>query len=99
MVALADAAQLQSDAVSLFQDPVLPAGWEWVDELSPLNARLFAVELADGIKETFISGDLEALVTLVSEWRATAELDAAPEVIAAIHGDKVRRPLAEFIGA
>lgn len=88
MVATLDAAHVQSDAVRLFQESAIPPGWEWIESLSPLNARLFAVELADGIKETVISGNVEALVTLVAEWQATAELDAAPEVLA-----EMQRPL------
>jgi len=99
MVALAEADQVRSEAVSLFQASQPPIGWEWVDNLSPVNARLFAVELADAIKEATLSGDIETLVTLVAEWRATAELDTAPEVLAELRREKQRRPLGEFVSS
>lgn len=99
MVALAEADRVQRDAVRLFQEPQPPIGWEWVDNLSALNARLFAVELADAIKKSTLSGDLEPLVILVAEWRATAELDAAPDVLVEIRREKHQRPLSEFISS
>jgi hypothetical protein len=99
MSTTAEAVRMQDEAVRLFQESTVPDGWEWVDDLSPLNARLFAVELADSIKETVLSGDREALVTLVAEWKATAELDAAPEVKAEIQRPKKRRPVSAFLNS
>ena len=67
-----------------FRRPELPESLEWVSMLSPLNHRLFVVEFADAIKQATITGESRELEAMLESWEATAELDAAPEVIAEI---------------
>ncbi|MPZ98381.1 MAG: hypothetical protein GEU80_03415 [Dehalococcoidia bacterium] len=88
--------QVRDDATAYFREPELPAALGWVHSLSPLNQRLFTVELADALKTEVITGELDALVQLVEDWQATAELDAAPEVRADVQRPKEYRPLRSF---
>ena len=55
-----------------------PKGFEWIDNLTPAHQRQFAVELY----RLYIPGEIAALL---DSWQATAELDAAPEVVAIIN--------------
>ena len=55
-----------------------PKGFEWIDNLTPVHQRQFAVELYRIYKS-------EELAVLLDSWQATAELDAAPEVAAIIN--------------
>jgi hypothetical protein len=87
---------LRDDALRYFREEEIPASIEWVAYLSPLNLRIFAVELADGLKQAMLSGDLTELVELLEDWEATAELDAAPEVLAEIQRRKEYRSLQSF---
>lgn len=61
----------RDEALAFFRESELPAGWSWVNDLSPLNLRLFAVELADAIKESVITGDESHLLELLADWKAT----------------------------
>lgn len=96
MLATLDPEQVPSEAVGFFRHSEVPESWAWVDDLSPLHLRLFAVELADAVKAATISGESTELVQLVREWQATAELDAAPEVVEEVRRPKERRPLSHF---
>ncbi len=91
----------RDEALAFFRESELPAGWSWVNDLSPLNLRLFAVELADAIKESVITGDESHLLELLADWKATAELDAAPDVLEEVRRPKEseRRPLSDFLNA
>lgn len=97
MVLTMDPEKVRSDAVTFFQQSELPESLEWAAGLSPVNQRLFAVELADGLKEAAMTGNVHALATLVADWQATAELDAVPEVIAEIRRLKNYLPISTFI--
>jgi len=99
MVAILDPDRVTREAIGFFRKSEVPAGWEWVELLSPVNQRLFAVELADALKECTISGDVTGLATLLADWKATAELDAAPEVLAQVAKEKERHPLTRFLNA
>lgn len=83
--------QLRKEALDFFREPELPESLKWVADLSPVHARLFAVELADAIKSLTLTEDLAALLVLVEGWEATAELDSAPEVVARIDAAKQYR--------
>lgn len=94
----ADAKRVQKEAVCFFRQSEVPENWGWVEMLSPLHLRLFAVELSDAIKHALISEDWSALIPLLKDWEATAELDAAPEVVEEIHRSKTRRAAWEATG-
>lgn len=93
MVTTIDPEQVRDDALEFFRQSEVPERWSWVHALSPLNQRLFAVELADAIKQATITGDNEPLIQLVAEWQATAELDASPDVLEEVERPKERKPL------
>ena len=83
MMVSATPERLRDDAASLFREPGLPESFAFFEELSPLNQRLFSVELWGALSRVSISQNEQALaefVELVEGWEATAELDAAPEV-------------------
>jgi hypothetical protein len=71
----------------MFRESAVPESFEFFERLSPLNKRLFIIELWDALSRVAISGGDESvhgLVDLIMSWEATADLDSAPEVIAAI---------------
>lgn len=83
--------QLKEDARDVFRTPDLPESFDFFIRLSPLNQRLFVLELWESLSRCAISDDeqdLKNLVTLVEEWEATADLDAVPEVAEAIRRPK-----------
>lgn len=91
--------QLRDDALAFFRKEGLPASLGWVEDLTPLQARLFAVELSDALKDCLITGDYRALVTAIEGWEATAEVMAAPEVVKEISRPMdlgASRPLSDF---
>ena len=76
-------ARLREDAADLFRHSGLPESFAFFDSLTPVNQRLFAVELWDALSRVSISETEQALaefVEIVEAWEATAELDSAPEV-------------------
>ena len=97
MVAVAPE-RLRDEALRFFREPELPESLRWVDDLDALHLRLFAVELADALKGAMLTGDAAALVALVEDWEATAEVIASPEVAAEIRRPKQHRPLSDFTG-
>lgn len=99
MVTTLDPEQAKNEALGFFRRSQVPEGWEWVEDLSPLNLRLFVVELADALKEATITGDSSTLACLLADWKATAELDAAPEVRDEIARPKQRLPIHKFVTA
>lgn len=99
MVVALDPEQAKDAALSYFRVSHLPKGWDWVDALTPVHQRLFAVELADAIKDATIAGEARGIVELLDDWQATAELDASPDVLAEVHRPKQRRPLSDFLSA
>ena len=76
--------QLRDDALAFFRSDDLPDSLCWVEELTPLQMRLFAVELSDALKDCLITGDYRQLVTVIEGWEATAEVMRSPEMMAAI---------------
>ncbi len=90
--------QLRDEAVGFFRVPELPDSLRWVEDLTPLQVRLFAVELADALKDCLIADDYSELIVLVEDWEATAEVTASPEIVAEIHRPKRYRALSDFIG-
>ena len=91
--------EIRDEAVGLFRQSELPEAFGWVEFLSPVHLRLFAVEVSDALKEAMLTGDLTRFIAIVEDWEATAEMDASPEVWAEITRPKVRRPLAHFINS
>ena len=90
--------QLKKDAVGFFREEQLPESLCWVDDLTPLQLRLFAVELADALKASLLAGDYRDIVTLIGDWEATAEVMGSPEIVAEIARAKDYRPLSDFTG-
>jgi hypothetical protein len=73
--------QVEDARVSLREAP--PEHLQWVNNLSSLHQRLFAVEIHDAIATFLMRRDEESalcVMELLDSWEATAELDAAPEV-------------------
>lgn len=73
----------------------LPEGFEWIGWLSPLNQRLFAVELNAALAHPV----LEELAELLDAWKATAELDHSPELRKEIERNRQRgfKPVNEWL--
>ena len=65
-----------------------PKSLEWVDRLTPAHQRQFAVELYSALAHLNLSDDLTEVFDLLQAWEATAEIDAAPEVAAALRAPK-----------
>src|SRR5439155_11293761 len=65
-----------------------PKGFEWVERLSRVHQRQFAVELYSALATFNISEDPNELVNLLEAWEATAEMDVAPEVAAQMRAAK-----------
>lgn len=90
------AAHLKDQAEQLFRSADVPASLSFFEDLSPLNQRLFVVELWDALSRASISGgedDFRVLVEVVEGWEATADLERAPEVLAEIRRPKEYHPL------
>lgn len=71
----------------MFRASEVPETFEFFERLSPLDQRLFVVELWEALSKIAIGGegDRGALpLDLIDAWEATADLDSAPEVVAAI---------------
>ena len=93
--------RLREAAIAFFREEELPDELWWVAELSPLELRLFTVDLADALKQATITGDDGDLEFLIGDWEATAEVIASPEIVAAIERSKDPtgyRPLSDFTG-
>lgn len=88
--------QLRDDALKFFRAEELPASLCWVEDLTPLQVRLFAVDLSDALKDSLITGDHRQLVTVIEGWEATAEVMSSPEIMAEIARPKNYRPLSDF---
>jgi hypothetical protein len=95
-VVAASAEQLRDDAIRFFRESVPPESLQWVEHLSPVHQRLFAVEIADAIKEIALTSDLSGLVATLEDWEATADLDSSPEAQAELSREKSYRPLIDF---
>lgn len=88
--------QVADDARAVFGQPDLPPLFAFVDRLSPLHQRLFIRDLwsaTSRVSVTPTDSALRALVSLIEEWEATSDLDAAPEVAAEIRAPKSYRPV------
>lgn len=89
--------RLRDDAVEFFRVAPLPETLRWVDDLTSLQTRQFAVELADALKVCLLSDDYGALKTLLDDWEATAEVTSSPEIVAELRRRKNYQPIARFI--
>ncbi|MEX2100186.1 MAG: hypothetical protein WEB19_02120 [Acidimicrobiia bacterium] len=89
--------QIRRDAEAMFRKSAIPNTLEFSERLSPLNQRLFLVELWDALSRLKLAppsrDDLRALVELIEAWEATADLDSAPEVAREIRRKKTYRPV------
>ena len=71
----------------------LPDEFRWVLWLSPGNLQEFQKAVSVALKSNLSD---EQVAELLGDWRATAELDAAPEVLAEIRRPKHYEPLSKF---
>ena len=72
----------------------------WIDDLTPLQVRLFAIEIADALRDATRTGDYSRVVTVFEGWEATAEVMSSPEIVAALNrpiDEREYRPLSEFL--
>ncbi|MCY4639809.1 MAG: hypothetical protein OXC94_05670 [Chloroflexi bacterium] len=88
--------RLRKDAVAFFRVEDLPDSLGWVDALTSLQLRQFAVELADALKDCLLRDDDGALKLLLDDWEATAEVTSSPEIVAELRRRKNYQPLATF---
>jgi hypothetical protein len=79
-MATASAERLQEQVVAFFRKERLPPSWRWYERLTPLSQRRCAVDLADALKKSFVTGRFEELEDLVDDWKATAEVEGSPEM-------------------
>lgn len=91
--------QIRDDAEGFFRRSEVPDALQWINLLSPVHLRLFAVQLADGLRDVTLRGDLQHLAELVEDWEATAHMDASPELWAEIRRPKEFKPLAHFVNS
>ena len=68
---------LSERARALTRDATLPPEFAWVEWLSPSNLRIFGAEVSAALERGRSQAEL---ALLLDEWKATAELDHAPEV-------------------
>lgn len=70
---------------------ITPKSLEWIDRLTPAHQRQFAVELYSALARLNLTDDLDEVFEVLGDWEATAEVDAAPEVAAALRAPKKYR--------
>ena len=68
-----------------------PKGFEWIERLSPVHQRQFAVELYSALARFNVTEDVMEILDLLEAWEATAEMDVAPEVAEAVRAPKKYR--------
>ena len=88
--------RLRNEAVEFFRVADLPESLGWVEDLTPLQVRQFAVELADALKSCLLRDDYGELTALIEDWEATAEVTASPDIAAELRRRKEYQPLANF---
>jgi len=79
------------DAEQLFRSTAVPDSLAFFSDLSPLNQRLFVVELWEALSKASISGrqeDERALLEMLEGWEATADIERHPEIVAEIQRPK-----------
>ena len=70
-------------AIRFFKTESLPKGFEWVEMLTPLNYRLFVIDLYEALAKIAIHDEsADTLVQMLEDWKATAEVDTNPELVA-----------------
>ena len=80
--------RLQEQVVAFFRKEKLPASWRWYERLTPRSQRQCAVDLADALKKSYVTGRIEELEDLIDDWKATAEVEGSPEMQALLRRKK-----------
>ena len=76
----------------MFLEDKLPEELGWIALLTPSHQRLFAGE----VYAAATSGSSpKEIIELIDSWKATAELDGAPDVLAQIERNRSRQFLTE----
>lgn len=74
--------QVKRDAQELFRESSLPETFAFYNDLSPLNQRLFVIDLWQALSHAMIEPNgapVRDLLLLIEGWEATAELDSDRE--------------------
>jgi len=97
VTAVMSAPTAKSRAARFFQTAKLPKGFEWVDDLSPVNYRLFIIDLYQALAKVAIhEATAESVLELLDDWEATAEVDAEPELAAKLQTPRSNKNYREW---
>jgi hypothetical protein len=89
--------RIRQTATRLFEKEDIPKGLEWVAMLSPLNYRLFIIDLYAALAKAAINREsVDALYELLEDWKATAEVDANPDLAARLKTPRDKRTYREW---
>ena len=87
----------KNKATRFFKTESLPKGFEWVEALTQLNYRLFVIDLYQMLAKVAIDEeDAESIVQLLAEWKATAEVDTHPELVAHLRMPRDKKTYREW---
>ena len=86
------AESVSHDAQLLFQQDEPPEQLAFFERLSPLNQRLFVIELHEMLfRATFVRPNEAEFLAFLEGWKATADLDQAPDVVEQLRKPKTYR--------
>lgn len=77
---IADPPTLKRKTTGLWKIGPIPPELAWIIQLSPLNYRMFIVELHDAVGSACIDDDWNRVAELLEDWEATAEIDSNEEL-------------------
>lgn len=72
--------EVEEKARDLWTKDDIPEEFAWINKLSPLHLRIFLVEFADACKNACLRGEWDAVMEVLEDWEATAQLDANPKL-------------------
>ncbi len=87
--------KVQRDAQNLFRESAVPETFAFFNDLSPVNQRLFVIDLWHALSRSVIDaseGSIRDLLLLIEGWEATAELDSDPEASASLQRPSQYKP-------
>ena len=84
-------------ATRFFRAEALPKGFEWVEMLTPLNYRLFVIDLYGALAKVDIHEESpDSIVQLLEDWKATAEVDSNPDLVAHLRTARDKKKYREW---
>jgi len=88
---------VKNRATRFFRAEDLPKGFEWVRMLTPLNYRLFIIDLYEALAKVAIhEGSPDSIIQLLDDWKATAEVDTNPELVAHLRTPRDKKTYREW---